>query len=79
MSDESETRPITLDTIEKHLKKIEKDAIEAAFLHPMVLAITIILSGIAAAWSNTSGPALIVFGLLYLGYVLFQYWRKHRS
>ena len=73
MPDKSESVPVTLEMIEKHLKKVENDAIEAAFMHPMALAGAILLGGATATWPTIIGPWLMAYGAFYFVYVFIKY------
>jgi hypothetical protein len=77
MSDESESK-ITLETIEEHIKKIEKDAILASYLHSMGLALLMILAGIAITWTN-AGIGLFIIGAIYLVFVSVRHNRNMRT
>lgn len=67
---------ISLESLEEHLKKIENDAIEASFMHPMALAGAIILGGAIASFPGfTVGPGIVALGVVYFIYILFKYWK----
>jgi len=79
MSDESVARPVTLEMIEKHLNRIERDAIGAAFLHPIALAVTLIISGIAIIWADSAGIGFLILGAIYLFYIIYRYVKFSRQ
>lgn len=78
MSDESESRPITLEMIEKHLRKIENDGQQASVLHPLAVAVGLMAAGIALVYP-TAGWGLFVYGALMALYTLGYYCRWKRK
>lgn len=82
MSDGSEARPITLEMIEAHLKKQDRESINTNWFNVGAVCLTIIVSGATLIFSNacSAGVGFVVLGIfLFIAFPIYYKIRTHKK